>query len=79
MKYFQAVLFFLIIYVLVASFGSLIITFLLFGKLVVYVGYSSEWYIWLPNILGILVGIFAAKTVLDPKPRKNKNISTNDR
>ncbi|WP_323309766.1 hypothetical protein [Anabaena cylindrica] len=72
-KYLKALLFFLITYLFVAIFCSLIITSLLFGRLIIYVGTSDDWRIWPANILGILAGIYAAEAALNPKPRKNKN------
>jgi MFS family permease len=73
MKYLKALLFFLITYLFVAIFCSLIITSLLFGRLIIYVGTSDDWRTWPANILGILAGIYAAEAALNPKPRKNKN------
>jgi H+/Cl- antiporter ClcA len=73
MKYFKAVLFFLITYLFVATFSSPIITYLLSGRPIVYVGTSDDWRTWPANILGILAGIYSAIAALEPKPRKNRN------
>ena len=72
MKYFTAVFLFLIMYLLVTAFCSLIINAVLFDKMVVVFGYSPDWHTWIANILGIVAGIYSAKTALKSKPRRVK-------
>jgi len=72
MRYFTAVFLFLIMYLLVTAFCSLIINAVLFGKMVVVFGYSPDWHTWIANILGIVAGIYSAKTALKSKPRRVK-------
>jgi len=72
MKYFTAMFLFLIMYLLVTAFCSLIINAVLFGKMVVVFGYSPDWHTWIANILGIGAGIYSAKAALKSKPRRVK-------
>ena len=74
MKYFTAVFLFLIMYLLVTAFCSLIINAVLFGKMIVVFGYSPDWHTWIANILGIVAGIYSAKAVLKSKPRRSKTV-----
>ena len=71
MKYLIAILYFLVSYCITTAFIGLIIS-AVTGELMFVVGYSPDWRTWPGNILGILIGIYAAKSSFNRVPRRNR-------
>ncbi len=68
MKYLIALLSFMISYCIIAAFVGLIIS-AMTGELMFVVGFSPDWRTWPGNILGVLTGIYVAKSTLNQRSR----------